>query len=166
MNERKNPHPPQAFQGARPKQDQGQDYVLKGPFDVTKEMERIATTMSLMEVLRYCPEYKRALLRKLELLESQSNEVKMADLNEVNANFNSDAIENPPFLLSLRICGNNLHNCLVDLGASGNIMPYFICQKLRLKPIHANSKVVQLDKNEVNVIRELKDVYIQLGVDS
>lgn len=83
--------------------------------------------MSLMEVLIYCLEQKKVLLRKLELLESQSNEVKMADLNEVNANVNSDAIENPPFLLSLRICGKNLHKCLVDSGASGNAMPYSIC---------------------------------------
>lgn len=89
----------------------------------------------------------------------------MVDLNEVNANIGSDAIKNPPFLLSLRICGKNLHNCLVDSSALGNIMPYSICQKLGLKSVHANSKVVQLDKIEVNVIGELKDVYIQLGVD-
>lgn len=43
----------------------------------------------------------------LEQLESQSNEVKMSDLNEVNANVSNDAIENPPFLLSLKICGKN-----------------------------------------------------------
>lgn len=55
-NASNNPHPPQDFQGTCPKQVQGQDYVLKGSFDVTKEMERTATTMSLMEVLRYCPE--------------------------------------------------------------------------------------------------------------
>lgn len=49
------PHPPLAFQGAHPRQAQGKDYVLKGSFDVTKEMERTVTTMSLMEVLRYLP---------------------------------------------------------------------------------------------------------------
>lgn len=87
----------------------------------------------------------------------------MSDLNEINANISNNAIKNPPFLLRLKICGKNLHNYLVDLGASGNIMPYSICQKLSLNPMRANNKVVQLDKTEVNVIGELKDVYIQLG---
>lgn len=82
----------------------------------------------------------------------------MADLNKVNANINIDAIENPPFLLSLRIFGKNLQNYLVDSRASRNIIPYSICQKLRFLPVRANSKVVQLDKTEVNVIEELKDV--------
>lgn len=144
---------------------QGQEYVLKGSFDVTKEMKRTATTMALMEVLTYCLEQKKALLKKLELLESQRNEVKIADLNEVNANVSSDAIENPPFLLRLKIYGKNLHNWLVDSGAFGNVMPYSICQKLGLNPVHANSKIVELDKIEVNVIGELKVVYIQLSVD-
>lgn len=53
-NTSKNPPPPQAFQGTCPRQGQGQEYVVKGSFIVTKEMERTATTMSLMEVLRYC----------------------------------------------------------------------------------------------------------------
>ncbi|XP_059078030.1 uncharacterized protein LOC131876608 [Cryptomeria japonica] len=89
----------------------------------------------------------------------------MADLKEVNANINNHAIENPPFLLNLKICGNNLHNYLVDLGASGNLMLYSICQKLGLNLMRVNRKMVQLDKTEVNVIEELKDVYIELGVD-
>lgn len=84
----------------------------------------------------------------------------MADFNEVDANVSSDAIENSPFLLSLMICAKNLHNYLVDSGASGNVMPYSICQQLRLQLVSANSKVVQLDITEVNVIGELKDVYI------
>lgn len=96
----------------------------------------------------------------MEQLESHSSEVKMADLNEVNANINNDAIKKPPYLLSLKICGKNFHNCLVDLGAFGNITPYSICQKLGHNPVCANNKVVQLDKTEVNIIGELKDVYI------
>lgn len=55
-NESNNPLPPQDFQGACPRQGQDQEYVVKGSFDVTKEMETTATTMSLMEVLRYFSE--------------------------------------------------------------------------------------------------------------
>lgn len=32
--------------------------------------------------------------------------------------------ESPPFLLTLRIAGRNLHNYMVDSGAAGNVMPH------------------------------------------
>ena len=41
-----------------------------------------------------------------------------------------DKVEVPPFSLSIKIYGKNLHNCLIDLGASCNIMPLSIVQRL------------------------------------
>jgi hypothetical protein len=71
--------------------------------------------------------------------------------------------DSPPFLLTVRIAGNNLHNCLVDSGASGNVMPYSVCNKLRLTPTESTKKVVQLDRSEVTVIGVLNNVHIQLS---
>ena len=33
----------------------------------------------------------------------------------------------PPFLLTFEIFNNNVHNCMVDFGASSNVMPYSVC---------------------------------------
>lgn len=63
-----------------------------------------------------------------------------------------DKIEVPPFFLSIRIYGKNLHNYLIDLGASCNIMPLSIAQKLGITPQPSNRVVIQLDKIEVKVI--------------
>ena len=40
----------------------------------------------------------------------------------------------PPFLLTYEIYNRNLHNCLIDLGASSNIMPASVCSKLNIEP--------------------------------
>lgn len=69
-----------------------------------------------------------------------------------------DKIEVPPFLLSIKIYGKNLHNCLIDSGASCNMMPLSIAQRLGVNPQPSNRIVIQLDKTEVKVIGVLKDV--------
>ena len=39
-----------------------------------------------------------------------------------------DKVEVPPFLLSIRIYGKTVHNCLIDLEASCNVMPLSIAK--------------------------------------
>ena len=69
-----------------------------------------------------------------------------------------DNVEVPPFLLSIRIYMKNLHNCIIDLGASCNIMPLSIVQRLGFTPQPSNQIVIQLDKKKVKVIGVLKDI--------
>ena len=71
-----------------------------------------------------------------------------------------DKVEITPFLLSIKIYGKNLHNCLIDLGASCNVIPLSIVQRLGVNPQPSNRVVIQLDKIEVKVIDVLKDVWI------
>jgi hypothetical protein len=52
----------------------------------------------------------------------------------------------PPFLLMFEVFNRNLHNCLVDLGASSNIMPLSICRKLNAIPLQRDKHVIQLDR--------------------
>ena len=76
-----------------------------------------------------------------------------------------DKVEVPPFFLSIIIYGKSLHNCLIDLGDSCNVMPLLIARRLGLTPQSSNIIVIKLDKIEVKVIGMLKDVYIQLTID-
>ena len=71
-----------------------------------------------------------------------------------------DKVEMPSFLLSIRIYGNNLHNFLIDLEASCNVMPLLIAQSLGFTPQSSNQVVIQLNKTEVKFIGVLKDAQI------
>jgi hypothetical protein len=39
----------------------------------------------------------------------------------------------PPFLLTFEIFNSNVHNCIFDLGASSNVIPFKVCEKLNAK---------------------------------
>jgi hypothetical protein len=51
----------------------------------------------------------------------------------------------PPFLLTLEIFNRNVHNCMVDSGASSNVMPWSVCQKINAKVEPSSLKIIQLD---------------------
>ena len=67
------------------------------------------------------------------------------------------------FLLTFEIFNHNVHNCLVDLGASINVMPISVCKKINGQPNPTTWRVVQLDRTNVKVIGEMKDVLIRLA---
>ena len=71
--------------------------------------------------------------------------------------------KNPPFLLTFEIFNHNVHNCLVDSGASVNVMPLSVCKKINGQPKPSTWRVVQLDRMNVKVIGEMEDVLIHLS---
>ena len=58
-----------------------------------------------------------------------------------------------------------MHNCLVESGASFNVMPLLVCKKINGQPKPSTWKVLQLDKTAVKVIGEMEDVLIRLSAD-
>jgi hypothetical protein len=53
---------------------------------------------------------------------------------------------------------------MVDSGASSNVMPLSICQKINAEVQPSNLKIIQLDRRNVKVIGELKDVFVRLSL--
>ena len=71
--------------------------------------------------------------------------------------------KNPPFLLTFEIFNHNLHNCLVDSGASVNVMPLSVCKRINGQPKPSTWKVTQLDRTNVKLVGEMEDVLIHLS---
>jgi hypothetical protein len=69
----------------------------------------------------------------------------------------------PPFLITFDIFNRNVHNCMVDSGASSNVMPLKVCEKLNVKPEESDIQIIQLDRTRVKVIGELKNVLIRMS---
>ena len=65
-----------------------------------------------------------------------------------------------PFLLSFEISNHNVHNCLVDSGASSNVVPLLVCRKINGQPTPSSCKIIQLDRSTVKVVGEMKNVLI------
>ena len=69
----------------------------------------------------------------------------------------------PPFLLTFEVFNKNLHNCLVNLGASSNVISLSVCKKLNAITLKSDKHVIQLDITQVKVMGELKDVMIRMA---
>ena len=69
----------------------------------------------------------------------------------------------PPFLLTFEIFNRNVHNCMVDYGALSNVMPLSMCQKINVEVKNYDLKIIQLDRTNVKVIGELKNVFIRFS---
>lgn len=69
----------------------------------------------------------------------------------------------PPFLLTFKVFNKNLHNSLVDFGASSNIFPRTICNMLNVQPQKSAVQIVELDRSQVEVFGELNQVTIRIS---
>ena len=68
----------------------------------------------------------------------------------------------PLFLLTFEIFNKHVSNCMVDSGASTNVMPTTVAKKINAQIRRSNTKILQLDRTRVQVIGELKDTQIRL----
>lgn len=91
---------------------------------------------------------------------TSSNKVDPLDLVFIGDRFISHV---PPFLLTYEIFYRNVHNCLVDSGASSNIIPKGICTELNITPQKYTIHIVQLDRTKVEVLGEIASVSIRLS---
>lgn len=70
-----------------------------------------------------------------------------------------------PLLLTFEIFHYNVHNFLVDWGASVNFMPLSVAKKINAKWEKIDAHIIQRDKTHVQEIGELRDVIIHFWFD-
>jgi len=66
----------------------------------------------------------------------------------------------PPFLITFEILNMNAHNFLLDFSALSTMMPYTIAKRLHAIPKKTMTRIMRLDRTNVKVIGELKEVLI------
>lgn len=64
-------------------------------------------------------------------------------------------------MILLDIFNQNVHNFLVDSKASSNMMPLSVCKKFNATPLKSTIHIIKLDRTEVKVKGELKDVLVK-----
>ena len=102
--------------------------------------------MSMFDMLQNYPQLREALMKTLDhtkVLHNMNIVPQKILFQQVNASeamptMFKDKVEVPPLLLSIRIYGKNIHNCLIDLGASCNVMPLSIAQSMGVIPYPSN----------------------------
>ena len=109
------------------------------------------------------PQQKEKLLKALEVpKEVISTDNQPEEVSEASVGGKSK-FKTPPFLLTFDIFNYNVHNCLVDSGASINVMPLLVCKRINGQPKPSTLQVIQLDMTTVKVIGEMEDVLSHLS---
>jgi hypothetical protein len=141
-------------------------------YNIVEYLKNLKENILVMDMCRI-PQQKDFLLQALKSVENpttstnQGENIIPTDLrNKPTVNVCSEDKKGKPFvpsfLLTFEVFKKNLHNCLVDSGASSNVISLSICKKLNVDPLKRDKHVIQLDKTQVKVMGELKDVIIRI----
>ena len=105
-------------------------------YDIMDDIKKIKANISLFEMCKV-PQQKEKLLKVLEASEEKpptDNQPKEEEeIGEASIGGKSKN-KNPPFLLTIEIFNHNVHNCLVDSGASINVIPILVCKRINGQP--------------------------------
>jgi hypothetical protein len=69
----------------------------------------------------------------------------------------------PPFYISLNVHDKILHNCLVDSGASHNVMPQVVMEELGLEITKPYQNLYYFDSKKVKCLGLIKDMVASLA---
>ena len=101
-------------------------------YDIVEDLKKIKANVPLFEMCKV-PQQKERLLRALEesdeKLPLDNQPQGEEEIGETSVGGESKC-KRPPFLLTFEIFNHNVHNCLVDSGASINVMPISVCKKI------------------------------------
>ena len=100
-------------------------------YDVVEDIKRDKANISLFEMWNL-PQQKENLLKALEtpVKEPQNDNQPEEEIGEIALGGNSK-YRTPTFLLTFEFFNYNVHNCLVDSGASVNVMALLVCKKIK-----------------------------------
>ena len=96
-----------------------------------EDIKRAKANISIFEMCNI-PQHKERLLKSLEIPEKKlpiDIQLEEEEIGETSVG-GKPKCKTPPFLLTFEIFNHNVHNCLVDSGASFNVMPLSVCKNI------------------------------------
>ena len=98
-------------------------------YDIVEDIKKTKANISLFELCNL-PRQRKKLLEAFDHHPSCTSEDESdTEINGASIGSKSKS-QTLPFLLTFDIFNHNVHNCLVDSGASSNVMPLSICKKI------------------------------------
>jgi ribonuclease HI len=142
--------------------------VLKPPssFSFEHEIQKIRIPVPLSELVKH-EDFKKSLSKLLQSEPSchSTDSVNLQDENPtviLGPMVEDRDDSSPPFYTSLNIHDKVLHNCLMDSGASHNLMPKTVMEELGLEITKAYHDLYSFDSRRVQCLGVIKDLVVTL----
>jgi hypothetical protein len=142
--------------------------ILKSPssFSFESEIQKIKIHVPFLELIKN-EEFKRYLSKMLQP-EPTSNSTDSVNLQDEKPTVILGPLvedrddSSPPFYTSLNIHDKVLHNCLMDSGASHNLMPKTVMDELGLEITKTYHDLYSFDSRKVKCLGVIKDLVVSL----
>jgi hypothetical protein len=142
--------------------------ILKSPssFIFESEIQNINILVPFLELIKN--EEFRKYLSKMLQPESSSNSTDSVNLQDEKPTVILGPLiedrddSSPPFYTSLNIHDKVLHNCLMDSGASHNLMPKSVMDELGLEITKTYHDLYSFDSRKVKCLGVIKDLVVTL----
>jgi hypothetical protein len=135
-------------------------------FNFEHEIQNIRIHVPLYELFKH-EHFKRSLSKLLQSEPSYHSKDSVNLQDEKPAVILGPMVEDrddssPPFYTSLNIHNKVLHNCLMDSGASHNLMPKIVMEELGLEVTKAYHDLYSFDSRRVQCLGVIKDLVVSL----
>ena len=131
---------------------------------MAEDLKRVKENISLFDLLKI-PSIRDSLPKIMIIKQPQEAQNNNFDSTPRPNNPKLGSKGTPPFLLTFEIFNMNVHNCMVESGASSNVMPLSMCKKLNATWETCPIQIVQLDRSKVKVVGRLRNVLLRLSAD-
>jgi hypothetical protein len=136
-------------------------------FSLEHEINKIKIFVPLIELMKTKP-FRKTVLKALQppAQVTFSDTINLEDENPaitIGPHIEDKTDTSPPFYISLNVHDKILHNCLMDSGASHNVMPKVVMDELGLditKPYH---DLYSFDSRKVKCLGVIKDMVVTLS---
>jgi hypothetical protein len=142
--------------------------ILKPPFSFSlkHEVQKIRIRVPLSELVKH-EVFKRCLSKIFQPKPSSHSTDSINLQDEKSVVILGPLVEDrddssPPFYTYLNIHDKVLHNCLMDYGASHNIMPNIVMDDLELEVTKNYQDLYSLDSRKVKFLGVIKDLVVSL----
>jgi hypothetical protein len=140
---------------------------IAGVFCLENEIKKIKIPIPLVELAKN-PVYRKQITKMINFsdLESQSDVINLED-DKPNITFGPhfegarDTVT--PFYITLKVHDRLLHNCMLDSGASHNVMPKSIMDRLGLEITRPYGDLYSFDSRRVKCMGMIKDLVVTLA---
>jgi hypothetical protein len=136
------------------------------PFIFENDIQKIKILVPFLELVKH-EDFKRYLSKVLQL-EASSHPIDSINLQDKNPTVIRGPLmedrdkSSPPFYTSLNIHDKVRHKCLMDSGASYNIMPKIVMEELGLEVTKNYHDLYSFDSRKVKCLRVIKDLDVSL----
>jgi hypothetical protein len=138
-----------------------------GSFNLENEINKIKIPISLVKLAKN-PIYSKKIAKLISFSKNES-QVDVINLKDdkpnliFEAHFEATKDTIAPFYITLTLHDHLLHNCMLDSGASHNVMPKAIMDRLGLEIDRPYGDLYSFDSKKVKCIRMIKDLVVNLA---